>query len=483
LKRLLLLAALLWASLPAFAHVGSPNVFVETDAGPYKLYVTMQPPKVIPGVAAIEVRTSGPDVSAIRIAPMPLTGEGADHPPTPDAMHRSAQDPQFFTGSLWLMDSGSWQVRFQVDGAAGHSVVSVPIPAVAMTTLKMTRSLGALLAFLGLLLIAGLIGITAAALREAQLPPGAQPDRRSRKRAAAATAVALIVLITAVGLGATWWNTEASSYAKKVYRPSMMRPTLGTTGMLDLALSTAPSDVRRKKLFRLDDFIPDHDHLMHLYAVRWPALDVVYHLHPERRAPGVFQLQLPAMPPGEYRLYADVVHATGFPETLTAQIEVPQNLPGRPLIGDDAMGAATPASTPVESSTEFRLPDGYRMQWDQPASLVANKAYEFRFRLLDKDGKPPSDMALYMGMTGHAAFIKQDGSVFAHVHPSGTASMAAMMIASEQNGTVMEMQPAPSDTVAFPYGFPNAGRYRIIVQMKHAATIETGIFDANVADR
>jgi hypothetical protein len=90
-------------------------------------------------------------------------------------------------------------------------------------------------------------------------------------------------------------------------------------------------------------------------------------------------------------------------------------------------------------------------------------------------------MAPYMGMTGHAAFIKDDGSVFAHVHPSGTASMAAMMIASEQNGAAMEMQATPSDTVVFPYGFPNPGRYRIIVQMKHGATVETRIFDANVA--
>jgi hypothetical protein len=452
-------------------------VYVEANTGPYKLYVTMQPPQVIPGVAAIEVRASGPDVSAIQMAPMPLTGEGADHPPTPDAMHRSAQDPQFFTGSLWLMDSGSWQVRFQVDGAAGHSVVSVPVPAVAMTTLKMTRGLGTLLAFLGLLLISGLVGIAAAALREAQLPPGALPDRGNRKRAAVAAVIALIVLTTAVWIGGTWWNAEASSYANKVYRPLIMRPTLSTTGVLDLALS----DARGKNPSRLDNFIPDHNHLMHMYAVRWPALDVVYHLHPERRGPGSFQLQLPAMPPGEYRLYADVVHATGFPETLTAQIEVPQNLAGRPLAGDDSMGAATPVSNAVESANEFRLPDGYRMQWDRPAVLVANKAYEFRFRLLDQDGKPPSDMALYMGMTGHAAFIKDDGSVFAHVHPSGTASMAAMMIASEQNGTAMEMQPPPSDTVVFPYGFPNPGRYRIIVQMKHGATIETGIFDANVA--
>ena len=60
-----------------------------------------------------------------------------------------------------------------------------------------------------------------------------------------------------------------------------------------------------------------------------------------------------------------------------------------------------------------------------------------------------------------------------------------MMIASEQNGEAMamEMDPTPSDTVAFPYGFPNVGSYRIVVQMKHGAIIETGIFDANVTDR
>ena len=32
--------------------------------------------------------------------------------------------------------------------------------------------------------------------------------------------------------------------------------------------------------------------------------------------------------------------------------------------------------------------------------------------------------------------------------------------------------------VAFPYGVPRPGKYRIIVQMKRGGTIETGIFDA-----
>jgi len=36
------------------------------------------------------------------------------------------------------------------------------------------------------------------------------------------------------------------------------------------------------------------------------------------------------------------------------------------------------------------------------------------------------------------------------------------------------------NTVSFPYGFPSAGTYRIVVQMKHGGVIETGFFDAQV---
>jgi hypothetical protein len=36
------------------------------------------------------------------------------------------------------------------------------------------------------------------------------------------------------------------------------------------------------------------------------------------------------------------------------------------------------------------------------------------------------------------------------------------------------------NTVSFPYGFPSPGLYRIIVQMKHGNTVETGVFDTKV---
>ena len=40
------------------AHIGSPDVFFEGSAGPYRLFVTIRPPQVVPGVAEIEIRSS-----------------------------------------------------------------------------------------------------------------------------------------------------------------------------------------------------------------------------------------------------------------------------------------------------------------------------------------------------------------------------------------------------------------------------------------
>jgi hypothetical protein len=43
----------------------------------------------------------------------------------------------------------------------------------------------------------------------------------------------------------------------------------------------------------------------------------------------------------------------------------------------------------------------------------------------------------------------------------------------------MHAMNAGATEVAFPYGFPRAGDYRIFVQVKRAGRIETGVFDAH----
>jgi hypothetical protein len=216
-------------------------------------------------------------------------------------------------------------------------------------------------------------------------------------------------------------------------------------------------------------------------------MDAVFHLHPVLAGTGDFRIALPEMPAGNYKLYGDVVHANGFPETLVTNIDVPSNMAGGPLGADDAAGRPQPLSQ-GELGGSYKLPDGYVMVWDRPEGLAANTAYAFRFHLMDPEGKAAGDMQPYLGMAGHAAFVKTDGTVFAHTHPEGSAAMAAMMLANGGNPAAgssmdmpmnMPMEPI-SNTVEFPYGFPSAGRYRIFVQMKHGTVVETGVFDATV---
>jgi hypothetical protein len=481
---------LMLTATPMFAHVGSPDVYAESTAGPYKLFIVVRPPAVIPGVAEIEVRSETSGIERIDITPIPLTGEASKHPPTPDNMSRPSSDAQFFTGHLWIMQAGSWQVRFRVSGNQGLGVTSIPLPATAMSTRKMQPGMSVFLAGLGILLVIGMVGIVGAAAREAQMAPG---KNAPQKPAYISMAIALAVLVAAVYFGNLWWKAEAADYAGYIYKPLQMQAQLEPGNVLDLKLS----DPGWMKQRRLDDFVPDHDHLMHLYLLRWPAMDVVFHLHPQPAATGDFQLTLPSIPAGEYRLYADVVHATGFPETLVSSISVPY-LSGRPLSGDDAEAtgiALKPEGGAAQTSNSYKLPDGYSMIWKKPSVLRARIPEDFTFELLDAAGKPPQDMALYMGMIGHAAFVKSDGTVFAHIHPSGSVSMAALMMAEAQNqqgaqaakNTMDSMpgmdisQAAPPNVVAFPYGFPSGGTYRIFIQMKHGNVVETGIFDAEVA--
>lgn len=462
--------ACLWlaVAMAAQAHVGSPDVFLEGSAGPYSLFVTVRPPVVIPGVAEIEIRSSSPDIREIRVAPTPLTGPAANLPPTADLMQRSKLDPQFFTGSLWIMAPDTWQVRIQVDGSQGAGRLSVPVAAVGTTTKPMQFAMGAFLFVMMLVLVAGLLSIVGAGTREGQLPPGAQATVASKRRARILMAATAAIVGLILWGGDHWWSAEASDYAGNLYKPMEMTAAIDPQGTLTLSLKNPPWSIQRL----LSDFIPDHGHLMHLYLIQEPNADRAWHLHPEMTSPGVFTHALPPIPAGHYKLYADVVHRSGFPETMVAELTLDHDLAGTPIAGDDAAG------------TRNESRDGAHIVWDRPASIKAGAANIFKFRLVDKDENPVRDEELYMGMLGHAAFVKDDGTVFAHVHPSGSVPMAAFAIA---NPSAMDHSMHPMDGMLpaeadFPYGFPKRGHYHVIVQMKHGGVIETGIFDADVVN-
>jgi hypothetical protein len=481
------------AALSMSAHVGSSDVFFEGDAGPYHLYVTVRVPQVIPGIAEIEVRSAANDVEKIEIVPMRLSGAGSNFPPTPDVAERSKQDPQFFTGSLWLMESGALKVRVSVEGSRGKGELAVPVPAFAQRTLPMERSLSGLLGFLMVFLAVGLVFIAGAAAREGNLEPGETPSLAKNRRARIVMAITAVVVLGILFLGKAWWGAEATNYKRTV---SFFKPPLAETEIENgnrLAIRAKGQDPEWSKEVKMEEVIPDHNHLMHLFLISTPGMDRMWHLHPERDEGGAFMDDLPSMPAGHYEVFADIVDKAGFPWTLVGQVDLPQ-ISGKALQGDDSAWSGL-ASQPGDTKVA-QFADGGRIVWEKgTAPLVANTAMVFKFRVEDKDGKPAKDMEPYMGMAGHAEFVSSDMSVFAHIHPAGSVSMAALELASAgpdgeatveakmHGGMATSMQMAPlslEPEVSFPYGFPKAGEYRIFVQIKRAGQVQTGVFDARV---
>lgn len=481
---ILLLA--LCAALTVCAHVGSPDVYFEGDAGPYHLFVTVRVPQVIPGVAEIRVRSASGDVQSMQFVSMRLSGPGSNLPPTPDLAQQSKEDPQFFTGSLWMMESGALRVRIRVDGAKGKGEVSVPVPSSAQRTLAMDKPLKGILGLLMVFLAVGMVFIAGAAVREGNLAPGETPAPVKIRRAKIVMAITAVVMVGILYLGSAWWGAEKSNYERGVnfFKPPAAETTLESGNRL--VIRARGQDKERSEQVKMEEVIPDHNHLMHLFLIRVPGMDRLLHLHPERITGGAFAEDLPSISAGRYQVFADVVDKAGFPWTLVGEVNLPQ-IDGKPLAGDDSSWSGAPLTKPAGEASTFLLPDGGHMTWERASGpLKANTAMNFTFSVQTKEGKPAQDLEPYMGMAGHAEFVRSDMSAFAHVHPAGSVAMAALELA--QAGVLgappampggMAMGPQSAE-VSFPYGFPQPGDYRIFVQIKRAGQVETGVFDARV---
>src|SRR4029077_17441782 len=189
-------------------------------------------PQVIPGIAEIEIRSESNDVSELRIAPMQLTGPGSQYAPVAESAERSKDDPQFFRGSLWLMEFGSLQVRIEADGAAGKGWLAVPIPAIAQRTLPMQRPLGAVLFILMIVLAFAMVSIVAAAVREGNLAPGAPAPAMRKRRVRFAAAVASFVVAAGLTARSLWWREGARQYASHVYTTPEIEAAVSASGQL-----------------------------------------------------------------------------------------------------------------------------------------------------------------------------------------------------------------------------------------------------------
>ena len=490
---------ILLASTLVHAHVGSADVYYEGDAGPYHLFVTIRLPQVIPGVAEIQVRCASPDVQSIQVASLRLSGLGSNLPPVPDVAQRSKDDPQFFVGNLWFMEFGALQVHIEADGAKGKAELSVPVASFARQSLPMGRWLGAVLGFFFVFLTLSVVLIAGAVVRESTVPPGQVPQARNRRRSRIIMAFVVVVVLIIVYRQRATWNVEAATYKRNV---DLLKPPQAETKLLDgnrLVIRPAgPLMVplvgqnQPASAVKMDELIPDHGHAMHLFLIRLPGMEKMWHLHPDLMNGGAFSQRLPAMPAGQYQVFADIVDKSGFPWTMVGKVDLPQ-INSSSTIGDDSAweGARLPA--PISETTVATLPDGARVVWERGAdTLKANVPTSFKFRVEEKDGSPARGLEPYMGMAAHAQVVCFDLSVFAHIHPAGSISMASLDMAQARlmgqasagdsgmaMGSAHSSTPLPP-TFSFPYGFPHAGDYRVFVQIKRSGQVQTAVFDTHV---
>jgi hypothetical protein len=309
------------------------------------------------------------------------------------------------------------------------------------------------------------------------------PTRRRRARVAASIAAGIVGLLV-LG-GAKWWNAEATAYKRTLYTPLRTQVVVRDSGGAPtITLSVVDTNFREGRVSAL---MPDHGRIAHLFLVRVDTEGVLAHLHPEQVEFGTLRGPLPPLPAGRYRLFADVVHETGFQRTFVDSVTLaaPLAASASHLGRDDALFTG-----PLRAvSSAAPLGDQITLAWAGDSQPVVGRTGVLRFTLHQPSGEPVM-VEPYLGMTGHAVVMRDDGKVYVHLHPSGTSAMASSLAFSIRDrgdttpdgrlrigsGEMGMTSTQPLREISFPYAFPSPGHYRVWVQLRIRDSVRTAGF-------
>ncbi len=529
----ILLLLILCSPLGVRGHIGSAGVVQEGKAGNYQVQVYVEPPDVIPGTAKVSVMVDGKDITSVRMSPIYFF-TGDEGSPRSDEGVLSASGS--YDGQIWLMESGAASVKVIIEGARGKGEVLIPIAALSTAQRKLPSSLGWILAGLALLLVGIMTTIIGASTGDSLLKEGQVFDKKTQKRRLVGSTIGASFCGLILFGGNMWWNSESADYQQFMYQPYTATSKIKLeNGQRVLSMVIDSASVKG----RLTSFIiPDHGKLMHLFLVKEGTMDVFAHLHPVRKDTVTFEAPLPTLPAGKYLIFADVLRYHGLQNTIADTVEIPQTpkVNVAPVLAGDSDdtyvvtnalnkkanlqdAGITICGTP---GVKTPLQDGSSIVWEEKPNqkLMAGKVYDLKFSVLAPDGKT-AELQTYLGMMGHAAVIKDDASVYIHLHPNGTFSSTAVQVMQKRIDETTNARPnlnnpkrfrdsvdnvlaklqtmteAERDKflmgdmkhesnghhggeVTFPYVFPKAGNYRIWLQVKREGKILTGVFDAKV---
>lgn len=525
-------------------HVGSPGVVYEGLLGSHRMLAHIEPPDVIPGIAVVTViLPENPSGIALEAKPV-YWSVGLDGTPSSDPLLAVKGEPGKYQLDLWFMGSGASSVLLVMTEGGQQYEATIPILAMPTAQKDMPLGLGIALSALGLFLVVLMVTIVMAAVGESLRPVG-DANPISSKRKWVGVSVGTLTMLLILWGGKAWWESEADKYQRNIYKPIKGEAKLASSGdglYLDLTVDLKElqnGGVSRKMSY----LIPDHGKLMHLFLIKNGELDVFAHLHPERLDSLHFRTPIPDLPPGEYHVFADITRFTGFAETIVADLHIPEQprvefAAQRTVLGRDDSFLVT-NSINVSSGTldsdfmlcgipgiRVGLGEGFEAIWESDVpTYESGRLYNLTFALFDPAGNA-AILEPYLGMMGHAVVMKHDGSVYIHLHPTGNYSMGAqeMMVDRFKSrkqgyrgipsgmlfmdsvdqvvawleglpdierdsllmGDMVHLSPDSPEheehqLVSFPYAFPEAGSYRVWVQVKIDGKVRQAAFDVEVS--
>lgn len=182
-----------------------------------------------------------------------------------------------------------------------------------------------------------------------------------------------------------------------------------------------------------------HERSLHLIVLSRNLVDYL-HLHPTMDHTGHWNVDLPALRPGSYRVFAD------FQPTGAANL----------TLGTDITVAGDVDTVELPQPSSVATVDDYTISMNgTPAVGDAELGFtvELAGRVVRTDP--------YLGAAGHLVAIRSGDLAYLHVHP-------------HQDDT--------TPVVTFTGEFPTAGTYRLFFDFSHEGTVRTGAFTVTVGD-
>jgi hypothetical protein len=193
------------------------------------------------------------------------------------------------------------------------------------------------------------------------------------------------------------------------------------------------------------DFDVTHERELHLIVVSRNFVDY-HHLHPTQDTEGMWTADVPALPAGSYRVFADTRPTGADDITLGADLAV-----GNGFADTEASTAPSAGDTTVNVG-------GFEIQMTGTPAVGEST---LTFSVI-RDGEPivPDP---HLGASGHLVALRSGDLAFLHVHPLGDAT---------------PKQPA----VRFAAELPTPGTYHLFLDFSIDDTVRTAAFTVEVPE-